>query len=95
MVVLLGVYICSMKNNIFYILSPCIIVIVILGLGLLADSAQGGWHMLGVVAGLPLLAITAVIGLITKLFIRKNNVLLWIVEIVLVVAVFVVLMKRK
>lgn len=49
--------------------------------------------MLGVVAGLPMLAIVAVIGVITKLLIRKNNLLLWIVEMVLMVVSFVVLVK--
>ena len=81
----------TMKSNTFYIISPCVIAIIILGLGILINYAQGGWHMLGVVAGLPFIAILAVIAIITKLVIRKNNGLLWIVEAVLVVACFIVL----
>lgn len=47
--------------------------------------------MLGVVAGLPFIAILAVVAIITKLLIRKNNVLLWITELVLVAASFIIL----
>jgi len=47
--------------------------------------------MLGVVAGLPFIAILTAIAIITKLVIRKNNVLLWFVEAVLVVACFIIL----
>jgi len=82
-----------MKSNTLYIISPCVIVAVILLLGIIKDSAQGGWSMLGVVAGLPMLAVVAVIGVITKLLIRKNNMLLWIVEMVLMVVSFLVLVK--
>jgi hypothetical protein len=82
-----------MKNNTFYIISPCVIVAAVLLLGIIKDNAQGGWSMLGVVAGLPLLFTVAVIGIITKLLIRKNNVLLWVVEMVLMVVSFVVLVK--
>lgn len=80
-----------MKNNLFYIFSPCVIAIILLTLGILVNSAEGGWHMLGVVAGLPFIAILAVIAVITKLMIRKNNGLLWIAELVLVAASFIVL----
>ena len=80
-----------MKSNLFYIFSPCVIAIILLGLGIIINSAVGGWRMLGVVAGLPFIAILAVIAIITKLLIRKNNGLLWIVELVLVVASFIVL----
>ena len=82
-----------MKNNTFYIISPCVIVAVILLLGIIKDHAQGGWSMLGVVAGLPMLGIVAVTAIITKLLIRKNNPLLWIVEIALMVVSFLVLVK--
>lgn len=81
-----------MKNNLFYIFSPCVIAIILLTLGILVNSAEGGWHMLGVVAGLPFIAILAVIAVITKLMIRKNNGLLWIAELVLVAASFIILL---
>ena len=82
-----------MKNNTFYIISPCVIVAVILLFGIIKDHAQGGWSMLGVVAGIPLLCVVVVLGIITKLLIRKNNVLLWIIELVLMAISFAVLVK--
>lgn len=47
--------------------------------------------MLGVVAGLPFIAILTVLAIITKLIIRKNNALLWVAEAVLTAACFIIL----
>lgn len=80
-----------MKNRLFYIISPCVIVFVILVLGMLNANAQGGWRMLGVVAGLPILAMVGIAGVLTKVLIRKNNAALWITEIVIVATTFIVL----
>lgn len=80
-----------MKNNLFYIISPCVIVFVILALGMLNANAQGGWRMLGVVAGLPILVMMGIAGVVTKLLIRKNNAALWITEVVIIASIFIVL----
>ena len=80
-----------MKNNLFYIISPCVIVFVVLALGMLNANAQGGWRMLGVVAGLPILLMVGIAGVLTKLLIRKNNAALWITEFVIIAATFIVL----
>lgn len=80
-----------MKNRLFYIISPCVIVFVILALGMLNANAQGGWRMLGIVAGLPILAMVGIAGVLTKVLIRKNNAALWITEIVIIAATFIVL----
>ncbi|HWB25166.1 MAG TPA: hypothetical protein VG738_06790 [Chitinophagaceae bacterium] len=78
-----------MKNKWLYFISPCVIAVIILTAGVLMDTTSGGWHMLGVVAGLPLIAIIAVAGIIMKLLIRKSIALLWIIEILVLLCIFI------
>jgi hypothetical protein len=80
-----------MKNKVLYFISPATLALVLLIAGIFADVVQGGWRMLGIVAGIPLVTIVAIIAIVAKLLVRGNIAMLWVTEIVLIILVFVIL----
>lgn len=72
------------KRNWFRIFSPGILGIILSIIGLIESvidlESSGGWSFLGVIALLPALGILAVFDVIVKLIFKKETLIIWIAE---------------
>ncbi len=81
-----------MKKNWVYIISPCIIALIALIVGIIeslfdAHSSQG-WSIIGVMVGVPFFILIIGIDFLLKMAIKRNVILLWSVEIILIIICF-------
>jgi len=86
-----------MKRDWLYIISPCIIAIVLFVIGIITSMTQmeksGGWSFIGVIICFPALIIALALDIMLKYFIKKTGIL-WLIEAIIVILGFLLIWSR-
>jgi predicted Na+-dependent transporter len=85
-------------KKVLYLLSPCILAtafcVVAIITGYLQMESSGGWSYLAVIIFLPVLISAIVIDVLARLFLRKKLLLFWITEIVILIIVYFIFIRK-